>query len=56
MAVYIDDTVVYMERWDQHLVAFRAVLQELRQVGLTANPRKCTLGQSETKYIGFLVG
>lgn len=54
--VYIDDIVVCTESWDQHLCALRAILQELRQVGLTANPKKCALGTEETKYLGFLIG
>ncbi len=29
---------------------------ELRRAGLTANPRKCHLGLSEAKYLGFQVG
>ncbi len=29
---------------------------ELRRAGLTANPRKCYLGLSEAKYLGFQVG
>ncbi|KYO41119.1 retrotransposon-like protein 1 [Alligator mississippiensis] len=55
-ATYIDDIIIYTQTWEQHLGALRAVLVELRCVGLTANPRKCTFAQKETKYLGFLVG
>lgn len=47
---------VYRETWEKHVKAVWAVLQELRQAGLMARPMKCALGQSETKYLGFLVG
>ncbi|KYO44938.1 hypothetical protein Y1Q_0023002 [Alligator mississippiensis] len=36
--------------------ALWAVLTELRRIGLTTNPRKCSFAQKETKYLGFLVG
>ncbi|KAL1247026.1 hypothetical protein QQF64_034461 [Cirrhinus molitorella] len=39
-----------------HLERLRTVLSELRRAGLTANPRKCHLAQSEAKYLGFQVG
>lgn len=38
------------------MIAVRAVIQELRQAGLTVNPGNCALGQLKTKYLGFLVG
>lgn len=54
-AAYIDDIVVFIQTWAQHKRALRAVLTELRKTGLTANPKKCTLAQKQTKYLGFLV-
>ncbi len=39
-----------------HLDLLQRVLMELRRAGLTANPRKCQLGLSEAKYLGFQVG
>lgn len=53
---YINDIVIYLEAWDQHIKAIWAVLQELRQVGQMTNLRKRTLGKAETKYLRFLVG
>ena len=34
----------------------RAVVNELRKAGLTANPTKCRLGREETPYLGYKVG
>ena len=34
----------------------RAVINELRKAGLTANPAKCRLGREETSYLGYRVG
>ncbi len=55
-AAYLDDVVIHSERWEDHLDRLRRVLMELRRAGLTANPRKCHLGLSEAKYLGFQVG
>ncbi len=54
-AAYLDDVVIHSERWEDHLDRLRRVLMELRRAGLTANPRKCHLGLSEEKYLGFQV-
>ena len=43
-APYIDDITIHSASWDVHLRHLRAVLGELRKVGLTANPAKCHLG------------
>lgn len=56
VAAYIDDIIIHTEGWEQHLQSLRLVLQELQLDVLTANPRKCTLGNTENKYLGFLVG
>jgi len=55
-AAYLDDVVFHSEHWEDHLDLLQRVLMELRRAGLTANPRKCQLGLSEAKYLGFQVG
>ncbi len=55
-AAYLDDVVIHSERWEDHLDRLRRVLMELRRAGLSANPRKCHLGLSEAKNLGFQVG
>ncbi|KAI2652407.1 Retrovirus-related Pol polyprotein from transposon 17.6 [Labeo rohita] len=52
-AAYLDDMVVHSEAWEDHLDRLRRVLSKLRQAGLTTNPRKCHLAQSEAKYGPF---
>lgn len=53
---YIDDVAVYSESWEDHMNHLRAVLQTLKNVGLTANPTKCKFAQSRVKYLGHVVG
>lgn len=56
ITVYIDDIVIFSEAWDQHVSHVESILEELRWNGLMANPKKCTLGQTETRYLGLKVG
>lgn len=53
---YIDDIIIYSQSWDQHLWHLRAVLDEIQDMGMIANPRKCALSLRKTNYLGFRVG
>lgn len=55
-ALCMDNIVIYSQSWDQHIQHLRAILKELRYIGMTANPKKCALGVAEAKYLGFRVG
>lgn len=50
---YIDDTVICSGTWEQYVHHIENILEELRHNGLMANPKKCALGQTEIKYLGF---
>jgi len=54
-AVYIDDVVIFSSTWEDHLTSICTVLDQLRQAGLTAKPRKCQFGMSECAYLGHIV-
>ncbi|XP_058876949.1 uncharacterized protein LOC131731694 [Acipenser ruthenus] len=53
---YLDDVVVFSHDWPTHLQRLQAVLNSIRQAGLTANPKKCKLAFSETQYLGYTMG
>ncbi len=55
-AAYLDDVIIHSESWEAHLERLQRVLRELRQAGLRANPRKCHLGLTEAKYLGYKIG
>jgi len=55
-AVYFDDVVVYSRDWETHLMQVQKVLDSVREVGLTANPKKCKLAFCETNYLGYTIG
>ena len=53
---YIDDVVIFSNSWKEHLQHLKAVLERLREVGLTAKPSKCAWARASCVYLGFLVG
>ncbi|MGH0143181.1 UNVERIFIED_CONTAM: hypothetical protein FKN15_019131 [Acipenser sinensis] len=55
-AAYIDDVVIFSSTWKEHLDRLAAVLQSLREAGLTVNLGKCAFGKQETQYLGFSMG
>ncbi|MGH0153042.1 UNVERIFIED_CONTAM: hypothetical protein FKN15_023917, partial [Acipenser sinensis] len=55
-SAYIDDIVIHSESWKDHVQKVEAVLNSLREAGLTANPEKCFVGLKEAKYLGYVVG
>ncbi|XP_063075477.1 uncharacterized protein LOC134465637 [Engraulis encrasicolus] len=55
-AAFLDDVVIQSPDWDSHLIRVQAVIDSLKEAGLTANPKKCRLAFSETDYLGYTVG
>lgn len=55
-AAYPDDVVVHCPDWETHLPRVQAVINSIREAGLTANPVKCSIGLEEAKYLGYNVG
>ena len=55
-SAYLDDVIVFSCTWKEHLMHLDAVLTRLREVSLTAKPKKCQLGMKECSYLGHVVG
>lgn len=55
-AAYLDDVIIHSTDWVSHLPKVQAVLDSIREAGFTANPKKCTIGQEEAKYLGYTIG
>ena len=53
---FIDDILIHTKTWDEHLKATRALLERLREVGLTAKPSKCEVGHQSLQFLGHIVG
>ena len=54
-APYLDDTIVYSEDFDAHVMNVRTVLRRLRKHGVKLNPHKCKLFASEVSYLGRII-
>lgn len=49
---YLDDILIFSENEEQHLLHLKQVFDRLCEYGLTINPAKCQLGQSEVTFLG----
>ena len=55
-SAFLDDTIVYSETLDKYIIHVHQVLQRLSDAGLHLNPRKCDFHQTETTYLGLIIG
>lgn len=53
---YLDDVAIFSDSWETHVENLRAVLERLRQTGLSVKPEKCQLGRAEVSYLGHVIG
>ena len=53
--VYIDDLILFSKTFEEHLDHLSQVLSRFRAAGLKLQPKKCTFGQKEVKYLGHIV-
>ncbi|CAI5463054.1 unnamed protein product [Closterium sp. Yama58-4] len=54
-ACYIDDEVVFSPDAKQHVKDVKAMLDAIRDAGLTCHPKKCSFENTGVKYLGFEV-
>ena len=52
---YLDDVIIFSRSFEEHVDHLRQVFDRLRQAGLKLQPKKCTFGQTEVKYLGHIV-
>ena len=55
-SAYLDDLIIFSASWEDHLRHLKAVLGQLRELGLTTKPSKCQFALSECTYLGHIVG
>lgn len=53
---YLDDVAIFSRSWTEHVEHLRAVLNRLREAGLTVKASKCQLVQAEVTYLGHVIG
>ncbi len=52
---YLDDIIIFSRTFSEHLCHLRQVFERFREAGLKLQPKKCTFGQKEVKYLGHIV-
>ena len=55
VVVYLDDILIFSQRWEEHLHHIQQVLQRLRQHKLCANLEKYTFGLTQFQYLGYII-
>ena len=53
-SAFLDDTIVYSETLEEHIIHVHQVLQRLSDAGLHLDPRKYEFHQTETIYLGLI--
>ena len=52
---YIDDIAIYSETWEEHVEHLAAVLDRVGGAGFRFKAKKCFIGMSSMKFLGFEV-
>ena len=52
---FVDDMCVYSNTWEEHIMALRALLDKLREFGLTVSPKKLKVAVHELEFLGFKI-
>eukprot|EP00253_Pinus_taeda_P020440 PITA_20440 len=55
VVVYLDEILIFSQRWEEHLHHIRSILQTLRQHKLCANLEKFTFGMTWVQYVGYII-
>jgi len=54
--VYLDDVLIYSNTLQQHQKDVSTILEAIRKSGMKVKPSKCEFHQTETEYLGFIIG
>ena len=52
---YLDDLIIYSISDEQHLIDLQAVFQALREANIKLRLEKCSFGQKEVQYLGYII-
>jgi len=54
--VYLYNVLIYSNTLQQHQKDVSNILEAIRKSGMKVKPSKCEFHQSETEYLGFIIG
>ncbi|KAL4135064.1 hypothetical protein QTP88_006725 [Uroleucon formosanum] len=52
---YIDDILVASVSEEEHIKHLRIIFERLSEYSLVLNPKKCVFGQSEVRFLGYMI-
>ncbi len=55
MEIYIDDVVVKLVGFEEHMADLKLSLERMKKYGLRMNPLKCAFGVTSGRFLGFVV-
>jgi hypothetical protein len=55
VVVYLDDILIFIRTWEEHMRHIQQVLSTLRQHKLYANMVKYSFGMNRVQYLGYIV-
>jgi hypothetical protein len=55
MEVYIDDMVVILVGFEEHITNLKLRLERMKKYGLQMNPLKCAFKVTSGRFLGFVV-
>jgi hypothetical protein len=55
MEVYIDDVVVKLVGFEEHMTDLKLLLERIKKYGLWINPLKCAFGVTSGRFLEFIV-
>jgi hypothetical protein len=55
MEVYIDDVVVKLVGFEEHMTDLKLSLEMMKKYGMRINPLKCAFGLTSGRFLGFVV-
>jgi hypothetical protein len=55
MEVYIDDVVIKLDGFEEHMIDLKLLLERMKKCGLWMNPLKCAFRVTSGRFLGFIV-
>lgn len=53
--VYLDDTIIFSQTFEHHLVHLSDILQRVIDANLKLRPEKCEFAAEKVKYLGYII-
>jgi hypothetical protein len=54
--VYLDDILVYISTWEEHISHLMQVLETLKKHQLLDNLKRCEFSQQSLVFLGYVIG